>query len=137
MIRQLRLGDYGVPDTIWPWYGAYEYPTDERAKLAWEDANAHLQGIGCWRTRVPMEPPHKHFVVTVLGEKQADVQKALDLLSKHTHAKPYAVPEELAIALTRRRWQMAKEAHARGEPLRQEIRDLPRVLDKAGGMHEV
>ena len=136
-IEQLRLGGLGIPESIWPWYGAYEYPTEQRAKLAWEDANRHLHGIGCWRSNAPMRPPHKHFIVTVLGEKEVDVARALNLLANHTHAKPFPVPIDLAMALTRRRWEMARQALEEGKSLHQEIRDTPRYLDKLGGMHEV
>lgn len=116
------------------YWGSYSWPTDEQAKEAFERCLAEVPGIGLWRSRHPMKPPHTHHTVFLMGESQRALNPAIDLCVL-LGGEWYEPEPGLVASLRQRRLSLALEALATGKS-KLVTRNRPRTLDKGGGMHD-
>lgn len=89
------------------YWAAFNYPTDQAAKTAWEDAEKHSFNVSVWRFKAPQEPPYRDFIVVVLGEDRDRVKVIESRLRKHQGVRVWEPPEGMLDGLVKRRLRQA------------------------------
>jgi hypothetical protein len=65
--QKVSIGD-GKLLSVTPTFTAMYWDVEFESRAAWEQAKKVGKHVSIWRMAEPMHPPHRHFVVVILGE---------------------------------------------------------------------
>lgn len=93
---------------------ARRWDGDTPSHQAWKAIMADPRGVSCWRYAYPMRPPHRGYVVIVMGEDDAVVAEHAGVLLSHG-GEAWTISEDQLHALRLRRLRQAIHAADTGE----------------------
>ncbi len=119
------------------WFGVW-WPDEERAKKAWEESMTVAHSSHVWRIKEPPEGPNVRWVVIGMADDsgRTALEECLYLCDEIGGHSEWEPPEGFLQALALRRARMISERAREGDFGLKVIRNRPRRMDRAGGMHD-
>jgi hypothetical protein len=115
-------------------YGARRWDDEESSQRAFDAALAETDFCSVWRIRSPLHPPHRDYVVIVMGEDAKRVDRHLERLDAFDGKQWMGLEPDLVEALRKRRLSQALDNVRSGDNSVKVSRGKAHTIDQSGRM---